>query len=410
MSAAQPATNWASEYPQGVVPTVQPAEASGPQYMPLNLNYPGLRKVCQTPPVYVCDNFLTFDECDAFISTAGPLLQRSKTHAIAGASLLLPQQKSIFPPLRVSALNEHPCVLTDTCLSQTPPLTTLPPPCVAGSEATKGRTSLTCHLAKTTYPSPILLQKIQALTGKPFGHMELPQVARYTDSQRYVEHYDGVDPHTDAGRAFCANGGQRVATVLCYLNDVAKGGATAFRRVNFEVLPKRGMALIFFPGLMNGELNTDALHAGMPAVDVKWVSQVWVRQSFREDGQPSQPVPDSMRTLEGPLHKGYYRGHCLAGDDIREAVMTIPEAIAWASSNDRCFGFTYNSKDKEVDGPIRIWFKSRLNVLYNEVRAREASVLACWPPMPARAVPCPPILMLATTGLLTPASRHVECS
>jgi prolyl 4-hydroxylase len=26
-------------------------------------------------------------------------------------------------------------------------------------------------------------------------------VARYTDSQRYVEHYDGVDPHTDAGHA-----------------------------------------------------------------------------------------------------------------------------------------------------------------------------------------------------------------
>lgn len=101
--------------------------------------------------------------------------------------------------------------------------------CCAGSEATKGRTSLTCHLAKKAHPSPILLSKIQALTNKPFGHMELPQVARYTDSQRYVEHYDGVDPNTDAGRAFCANGGQRVATVLCYLNDVPEGGSTAFR-------------------------------------------------------------------------------------------------------------------------------------------------------------------------------------
>ena len=98
-----------------------------------------------------------------------------------------------------------------------------------GSEATKGRTSLTCHLAKKTHPCPALLQRIQALTNKPFGHMELPQVARYTDSQRYVEHYDGVDPHTDAGRAFCANGGQRVATVLVYLNDVPDGGTTTFR-------------------------------------------------------------------------------------------------------------------------------------------------------------------------------------
>lgn len=62
------------------------------------------------------------------IETAGPLLQRSKTHA------------------------------------------------AAGSEATKGRTSLTCHLAKNNYPCPVLLDKIQALTNKPFGHMELPQV------------------------------------------------------------------------------------------------------------------------------------------------------------------------------------------------------------------------------------------
>ena len=100
---------------------------------------------------------------------------------------------------------------------------------VAGSEATRGRTSLTCHLSKKADPCPALLSKIQALTGKPFDHMELPQVARYTEGQRYVEHYDGVDPHTEAGRAFCASGGERVATVLMYLNDVSEGGATRFK-------------------------------------------------------------------------------------------------------------------------------------------------------------------------------------
>jgi len=270
----------------------------------------------------VVEQFLTEEECDAFITTAGPLLQRSKTHAIAG------------------------------------------------SEATKGRTSLTCHLAKKAHPSPILLKKIQLLTNKPQGHMELPQVARYTDSQRYVEHYDGVDPNTDAGRAFCANGGQRIATVLCYLNDVAEGGHTAFRRVNFQVAPVKGNALIFFPGFMDGDLDTDALHAGMPAISTKWVSQVWIRQSYREDGQPSMPVPDTERTLDGPLHQGYYRGHCLAGDDIHEAVMSIDEAIKWAeahaNSEHKCYGFTFNSPIKNPSQPIRIWFKSRLRVLYGE--------------------------------------------
>ena len=65
------------------------------------------------------------------------------------------------------------------------------------------------------------------------------------------------------------------------------------RRLDLEVKPCKGKALVFFPGFMNGELDTDALHAGMPAVDTKWVSQVWIRQSFREDGQPSAPVSHS---------------------------------------------------------------------------------------------------------------------
>jgi len=296
-----------------------PSADAQPTHMPINMNYPGLEKLHDKPPIFFCHDFLSEVECAALIETAGPLLQRSKTHA------------------------------------------------VAGSEATKGRTSLTCHLAKKVHPCPILLQKIHMLTGKPYGHMELPQVARYTDSQRYVEHYDGVDPHTEAGRAFCANGGQRIATVLMYLNHVRDGGCTFFRRLNVEVKPKKGGAIIFFPGFMNGELDTDALHAGMPAVDTKWVSQVWLRQSFREDGQPSQPVPLVEQTLIGPLHEGVYRGHCLAGDDVHEAVMTVDDALAWAKAHPQCFGFTFKSDEgKRPKGPVRVWFKSQLKVLYSE--------------------------------------------
>ena len=59
-------------------------------------------------------------------------------------------------------------------------------------------------------------------------------------------------------------------TVLCYLNDVPEGGATAFRRVNFEVKPKKGNALIFFLS-HEWRVDTEALHAGMPAIDTKWV-------------------------------------------------------------------------------------------------------------------------------------------
>ena len=201
--------------------------------------------------------------------------------------------------------------------------------------------------------------------------MELPQVARYTDSQRYVEHYDGVDPHTDAGRAFCANGGQRVATVLCYLNDVSDGGSTAFRRVNFEVKPKKGNALIFFPGLMNGELDTEALYAGMPAVDTKWVSQVWIRQSFREDGQPSSPVPLEEQSLVGPLHEGLYKGFSMASkgnpaNDLDERIMTFAQAKEHAKTLPGCQGFTYECEARYPEEPVRIWFKAKIDVLFSD--------------------------------------------
>ena len=83
MKTAQP-VDAKEVFPMGFVPMAQPAEGSGPEYLPLNLHYPGLKKVFRSPPIYVVEDFLTQEECDAFITTAGPLLQRSKTHAIAG--------------------------------------------------------------------------------------------------------------------------------------------------------------------------------------------------------------------------------------------------------------------------------------------------------------------------------------
>ena len=139
---------------------------------------------------------------------------------------------------------------------------------------------------------------------------------------------------------------------------------------------------------MNGELDTDVLHAGMPAVDTKWVSQVWIRKSFREDGQPSSPVPVQDQALLGPLHEGLYQGLSMYGDDIHEAVMTFEEAKPVAISHRNCQGFTYKSAAgtvtldgghlslmgltrvrsarREPNEPTRVWFKSKLNVLYSD--------------------------------------------
>lgn len=105
------------------------------------------------------------------------------------------------------------------------------------------------------------------------------------------------DLSTEDGRRFAANGGQRTVTVLIYLNDVMRGGATRFPTLNLDVQPRRGMALVFFPATVDGLLDKMALHAALPAIDTKFVSQVWIRQSTY-NGQPSKRL---QQTLGAPI-------------------------------------------------------------------------------------------------------------
>lgn len=112
------------------------------------------------------------------------------------------------------------------------------------------------------------------------------------------QHFDAFNLDEEDGRRFASNGGQRTVTVLVYLNDVAQGGATSFPALNLQVQPREGMALVFFPATIDGALDKQALHAALPAVDTKFVSQIWIRQS-NYYGQPSKRLAQTMGV---PLH------------------------------------------------------------------------------------------------------------
>lgn len=80
---------------------------------------------------------------------------------------------------------------------------------------------------------------------------------------------------------------------------------------------------------------------------------------------PAQ-VADADRALTGPLHEGVYRGLCLAGDDVHEAVMTFAEALTWARSHEGVQGFTFEHPQRRPEEPTRVWFKSTMRVHYDE--------------------------------------------
>lgn len=184
------------------------------------LPFPKKRRVHDDPPIFIVDDFLSSKECDFIIKISEPHIRKSRVvDKQTGAGI------------------EHPA-----------------------------RTSESYYHG---YDLKWLVSRVQRITGVPKKNQEPTQVARYTSGQFYQLHLDSLEKPDYAG--------QRIATVLIYLNDVSKGGATFFNELDFRVQPKKGSCVIFFPAKFDGTPDPKHLHTAENAEDIKWVSQVWVR-------------------------------------------------------------------------------------------------------------------------------------
>ena len=160
-------------------------------YQQIDITYPNVQMVCENPPLYIIDDFLNRTQCQA-------LIQCSSDHMI------------------------------------------LAPVVGKGNgEVSNARTSSTCFLFREDCPS-IVNNVSKLLMNKPISHIELPQVGRYNANQEYQNHYDAFDTSTEDGKRFASNGGQRICTVLIYLNSVLDGGQTSFPNANMTFQPKEG--------------------------------------------------------------------------------------------------------------------------------------------------------------------------
>jgi hypothetical protein len=162
------------------------------------------------PKLFVIRQFLTAEECDAFIEQSERL---GYTEA--------PISTSFGPLLRKDVRDNERLLLDDPALA------------AAWWERAQG-----------------------LLVGEWFGWRavglnERFRVYRYDPGQRFAPHTDGY---------FERNNGERSHfTFLVYLNEGFEGGATAFheRRASLLVTPERGQALVFYHR---------QLHEGMPVV------------------------------------------------------------------------------------------------------------------------------------------------
>ena len=119
--------------------------------------------------------------------------------------------------------------------------------------------------------------RMAALMHWPLENGEGLQVLRYGPGAEYKPHYDYFDPAQSGTPSILKRGGQRVASLVCYLNTPDRGGATIFPDVQLEVAPIKGNAVFF--SYERAHASTRSLHGGAPVVEgEKWVATKWVRE------------------------------------------------------------------------------------------------------------------------------------
>jgi prolyl 4-hydroxylase len=120
-------------------------------------------------------------------------------------------------------------------------------------------------------------QRLARLLDWPVENGEGLQVLRYMPGAQYKPHYDYFDPKEPGTPTILRRGGQRVATVVMYLNEPDAGGATTFPDVQFECLPVRGNAVFF--NYKRADPSSLSLHAGAPVLrGEKWIATKWLRE------------------------------------------------------------------------------------------------------------------------------------
>ena len=130
-----------------------------------------------------------------------------------------------------------------------------------------------------------LIQRIEAriarLVNWPVENGEGMQVLYYGAGAEYKPHYDYFDPTEPGTPTILKRGGQRVGTLVMYLNEPERGGGTTFPDVGLEVAPQRGNAVFF--SYDKPDPTTRTLHGGAPVIaGEKWVATKWLRQGVFE--------------------------------------------------------------------------------------------------------------------------------
>jgi len=129
------------------------------------------------------------------------------------------------------------------------------------------------------------LKKASMLTQIHWSQAENIQAVHYKEGEFYKAHHDAFPPNSSRhqGPAGAWQHGNRVATVLLYLNNVEEGGSTSFPECKKTIMPEVGKAVVFSNTYIGTQVkDPTSLHSADPVIKgEKWAVNLWFRN--RED-------------------------------------------------------------------------------------------------------------------------------
>jgi len=202
--------------------------------MPALLKVPALRTVHTAPRISVVENFLSPELCDWLIARAEPKIERARTFdAAAGAQV----------------------------------------------DSARNNSAADFNFVEMDIVLAVIRARISAVTGLTTKGFENTQILHYAVGQRFAPHYDFLDATVPKIAETIAQGGQREATFLIYLNDDFDGAETSFLKLDWRYRGQKGDAILFWNTDQNAIADTATLHAGLaPTRGEKWLLSQWIRR------------------------------------------------------------------------------------------------------------------------------------
>jgi prolyl 4-hydroxylase len=120
--------------------------------------------------------------------------------------------------------------------------------------------------------------RLAALMNCPVENGEGLQVLRYGVGGQYPPHFDFKIPSNATNSESIARSGQRLSTLIVYLNDVLEGGETVFPEAGLAVVPRQGHGLYFEYTNSRMQVDQKSRHGGAPVMaGEKWIATKWMR-------------------------------------------------------------------------------------------------------------------------------------